>query len=88
MECGNWLYQSTLDRYIARQDVPFTEVRKAWRNTTQTMCGTSGFFEQLFPLVRKINKELPPGKPPGARWRFTDRVESSYKHEGRSKEVF
>ena len=49
VECGNSLYQPTLDRYIAGEDVPFTEVRKVWRNTTQPMCGTSGFFEEFFP---------------------------------------
>lgn len=59
VECGNSLYQPILDRYIAGEDVPFTEVRKVWRNTTQPMCSTSGFFEQLFPLVRAINLRLP-----------------------------
>jgi len=62
VECGNSLYQPALDRYIAGEDVPFTEVRKVWRNTTQPMCGASGFFEQLFPLVRAINQKLPAGK--------------------------
>ncbi len=62
VECGNSLYQSVLDRYTAGEDVPFTEVRKVWRNTTQPMCGYSGFFEQLFPLVRAINQRLPTGK--------------------------
>src|ERR1700731_2966652 len=62
VECGNSLYQSVLDRYVAGEDVPFTEVRKVWRNTTGQMCGTSGFFEQFFPLVRAINQKLPPGK--------------------------
>jgi hypothetical protein len=62
VECGNSMYQPVLDRYIAGEDVPFTEVRKVWRNTTQTMCGTSGFFEQFFPLVRAINQKLPPQK--------------------------
>jgi hypothetical protein len=62
VECGNSLYQPILDRYIAGEDVPFTEVRKVWRNTTQPMCGMSGFFEQIFPLVRAINRKLPPGK--------------------------
>ncbi len=61
VECGNSLYQPVLDRYIAGEDVPFTEVRKVWRNTTQPMCGMSGFFEQFFPLVRAINQKLPPG---------------------------
>jgi hypothetical protein len=62
IECGNSLYQPILDRYIAGEQVPFLEVQKAWRNTTQLMCGTSGFFEQFFPLVRAINQKLPAGK--------------------------
>jgi hypothetical protein len=62
VECGNSLYQLVLDRYIAGEDVPFTEVRKVWRNTTQSMCGMSGFFEQFFPLVLAINQKFPPGK--------------------------
>jgi hypothetical protein len=62
VECGNSLYQPTLDRYIAGDDVPLPEARKVWRNTTQTMCGLSGFYEQLFPLVRRINQTLPPEK--------------------------
>jgi hypothetical protein len=62
VECGNSLYQPVLDRYIAGEEVPFTEVRKVWRNTTQPMCGYSGFFEQFFPLVRAINQKLPTAK--------------------------
>jgi hypothetical protein len=62
VECGNSMYQSTLDRYIAGEDVPFVEVQKVWRNTTQSMCGNSGFFEQFFPLVRAINQKLPSEK--------------------------
>jgi hypothetical protein len=60
VECGNSLYQAELDRYIAGEYVSFTEVRKVWRNTTQPMCSLSGFFEQLFPLVRALNQKLPP----------------------------
>jgi hypothetical protein len=62
VECGNSLYQPTLDRYIAGADVPLSEVRQVWRNTTQPMCGVSAFYEELFPLVRKINQSLPPKK--------------------------
>lgn len=62
VECGNSLYQPVLDRYIAGMDVAFAEVRKVWRNTTQEMCGFSGFFEQLLPLVRVINQKLPPAR--------------------------
>src|SRR5205814_2199623 len=59
---GNSLYQPVLDRYIAGEDVPLEEARKVWRNTTGLMCGTSAFFAQFFPLVRRINQSQPPDK--------------------------
>jgi hypothetical protein len=59
VECGNCLYQDTLDRYIAGEDVPLAKMELVWRNTTQIMCSLSGFYEQLFPLVRQINQKLP-----------------------------
>jgi len=62
VECGNSFYQPTLDRYIAGDDVPLAEVRRVWRNTTQPMWGLSAFYEELFPLVRRINQSLAPGK--------------------------
>jgi hypothetical protein len=33
------------------------------------MCGTSAFFAQFFPLVRRINQSLPPARrlPAGKR---------------------
>jgi len=61
VECGNSLYQPTIDRYMAGADMPSSEIRQVWRNTTQPMCGVSGFYEELFPL-RRINQTLPPGK--------------------------
>jgi hypothetical protein len=63
VECGNSLYQPILDRYIAGEDVPLAEVRPVWRNTTQFQsCGLQSFYEEFFPLVRLINKNLPPEK--------------------------
>lgn len=59
VECGNALYQDVLDRYIAGEDVPVADVQKVWRNTTGANCGFSVFYEQLFPLVRRINEDLP-----------------------------
>lgn len=60
VECGNVRYQPILDRYITGEDVPFTEVQHVWRDTTvQQMCGSSGFYEQLYPLVRSLNQHLP-----------------------------
>ena len=60
VECGNSLYQTTLDRYIAGENVSLDEVRPVWRNTTQSMCGLSAFYVELFPLIRRINQSLPP----------------------------
>jgi hypothetical protein len=54
VECGNSLSQPVLDRYMAGEDVPFSEVRKVWRNTTQPTCGTSEFFNRFFPLIRAV----------------------------------
>jgi len=62
VECGNSLYQSVLDQYIAGEDIPLSEARQVWRNTTQLMCSVSGFYETLFPLVRRINQKLLPGR--------------------------
>ncbi|WP_419804322.1 hypothetical protein [Terriglobus sp.] len=62
VECGNVRYQPILDHYIAGENVSFTEVQHVWRDTTQPMCGESGFFEQLYPLVRAMNQQLPAAK--------------------------
>lgn len=59
VECGNSLYQPLLDRYIAGDSVPLSQVRQVWRNTTQPFCGVTTFHEELFPLVRRINRDLP-----------------------------
>jgi len=62
VECGNSLYQPILDRYIAGGEVKLSEVRPVWRNTAQSMCSVSGFYEILFPLIRRINMRLTTGK--------------------------
>jgi len=63
VECGNVRYQSTLDRYIAGEDVPLADVQQVWRNTTvPQMCSVSPFYGELFPLIRRINHGLPPAK--------------------------
>ena len=62
VEFGNSLYQPMLDRYIAGENVPFTEVQKVWRKDGQPAPGASGFVEQFFPLVRALNQKLPPGR--------------------------
>ena len=62
IEWGNRLYQETLDRYIAGENVPETDVRKVWRNTT-VFNGTwdSPGYAQFLLAVRTTNSKLPPG---------------------------
>jgi hypothetical protein len=60
VEFGNSLYQPMIDRYIAGENVPFTELQKVWRKMGQPASGASGFVEQFFPLVRALNQKLPP----------------------------
>lgn len=59
VEFGNSLYQPMLDRYIAGENVPFTELQKVWRKMGQPASGASGFVEQFFFLVRALNQKLP-----------------------------
>lgn len=60
IECGNSLYQDVLDRYIAGDGVPLEDVKKVWRDTTQLgICGFNTFYEQVVPLVRRVNANLP-----------------------------
>lgn len=60
IECGNARHQEVLDRYVAGEDVPPTDVQRVWRDTTQVNCGFSSFYEQLIPLVRRVNEKLAP----------------------------
>ena len=60
VEFGNSLYQPTLDRYIAGENISFSEVQRVWRKMGQPASGASGFVEQFFPLVRALNQKLPP----------------------------
>ena len=63
VEFGNSLYQPMLDRYIAGENVPFTEVQKVWRKMGQPACGASGFVEHgTIPSVchRRRHLQNPP----------------------------
>jgi hypothetical protein len=61
VECANASYQDVIDRYVAGQNVPISEVRQAWRNTTQSPYGPwdALVYEQLFVAARAANKKLP-----------------------------
>ena len=60
-EFGNALFQPTIDRYLAGEEVPYAEVKKAWT----TMVGTMGsddisvMYGQFYKAVREANQTLP-----------------------------
>jgi hypothetical protein len=60
VECGNPRYQDVVDRYIAGDDVSLTEVRKAWRNTSQILAWDSPLYESLYTWIRTVNSGLKP----------------------------
>jgi hypothetical protein len=61
VECGNALYQETLDRFIAGVDLPKEEIQHVWRDTTQSPVGggDSPACEEFLNEVRSINLKLP-----------------------------
>src|SRR5579859_3552695 len=73
VEFGNTLYQKTVDRYVAGEDVPFDEVQKAWRNMVADAEPVSPVYGWLYKAVREANMEHPGkrgirllmGSPPG-----------------------
>jgi len=94
VECGNARYQPILDRYIAGEDVPLADVRRVWRDTSQPNCGFSAFYEQLFPLVRRINATLPRDRrlrvlacDPPIDWSTVHRREDLAPFEGRDRSI-
>lgn len=63
-EFGNAFFQPAIDRYLAGEDVPYSEVQKAWT----TMVGTMGsdeisvMYGQFYSAVREANRTLPEGQ--------------------------
>jgi hypothetical protein len=55
VEFGNALYQKSVDRYIAGEDVPLEQVEKAWRNTIGAVGPASPVYGMLYKAVRDAN---------------------------------
>jgi len=55
MEFGNSLYQKSVDRYIAGEDVPLEQVEKAWRNTVGSIGPPSPVSAWIYQAVRETN---------------------------------
>jgi len=55
VEFGNSLYQKSVDRYIAGEDVPLEQVQKAWRNMIGAVGPPSPVYGQFYKAVRESN---------------------------------
>lgn len=63
IEWANRLYQKTLDRYIAGEEVPEAELRRIWRNTTVINgLWDSPVYPEFLLAVRNVNSGLPKGR--------------------------
>lgn len=56
VEFGNSLYQKSVDRWIAGEDVPMTQVEKAWRNVVGAVGPVSPVYAQFYEAVRASNR--------------------------------
>jgi hypothetical protein len=55
VELGNSLFQKSVDRYIAGENVPMEDVQPAWRDAIGTINAPSPVHESLFRAVREAN---------------------------------
>ena len=61
VEFGNSLYQKTVDRYIAGEDIPQAQVEKAWRNMIGAVGPVSPVYGWFYQAVRESNLKRPGG---------------------------
>lgn len=60
MENGSARYQSVMDRYTRGEDVPYSELRHVWDDTTQPQTTTGvGDINPIYRAIREINATLP-----------------------------
>lgn len=60
-ELGASQHQDILDRYLAGEDVPYSEIAKVWRNTVGAHPTVTGIgYQTFFAEVRAVNQALPP----------------------------
>jgi hypothetical protein len=55
VEVGNSLYQKSVDRYIAGENVPIKQVQKAWRNAIGAVGPVSPVYGWFYKAVRESN---------------------------------
>jgi hypothetical protein len=61
VEFGGAAHQDIIDRYVAGEEVPYTELRKVWTDTVGWIPVVSGIgYANFFAEVRGVNRALPP----------------------------
>jgi hypothetical protein len=59
VEFGSSRYQDAMDSFIRGEEVPYTELRRAWQDTPSPTGNDSPPVEEFFRTVREINASLP-----------------------------
>jgi len=63
VEFGNSYYQPMMDRFIAGEEIPHEEVRKAWLYTTQlNQTLDNPVYKEFLYKIRELNRALPEGQ--------------------------
>lgn len=61
VEFGNSRYQTVMDRFVQGGDVPHSELRKVWEDTTMSNdIWDVPMYQEFFRAVREVNAKLPP----------------------------
>jgi hypothetical protein len=56
VEFGTARHQNIIDRYIAGDSVPLSELRRAWRDTVNILVWDAPVYERFFRTVRTVNQ--------------------------------
>jgi hypothetical protein len=61
VEFGGAAHQDIIDRYVAGEDVPYTELRKIWTDTVGWVPAVTAIgYPNFFAQVREVNRTLAP----------------------------
>jgi hypothetical protein len=59
MEFGNARFQDVVDRYTAGEEVPLSQVQRAWRDPVGALGPVSPVYGEFYAAVRAVNQTLP-----------------------------
>ena len=64
IENGNARHQGVMDRYVRGQEVPYSDLRRIWEDTTQAQIHSprDGTIPEMYRAVRQVNAKLPPAR--------------------------